>query len=214
MHQLNRPVPPACLSHYKHGRDNWSQVTPAHKNEIWLKIDAMQEKRCAYCEAAIQTEPGNRNAHIEHLRQRSRYPQGTFQWANIFGSCNRPDSCGKYKDNLPPYNHQYVIKMDNENPEDFLQFLPDGSVVPATGLNPNDKHRAEETIRIFNLNGSLRRIRETAVKGYIQTAEELADFAAELEESEWLSLLNEELEKTKTLPFTTAIKHVLYHFAR
>ena len=44
--------------------------------------------------------------------------------------------------------------MDSENPEDFLQFLPDGNVVPAAGLNPADRHRAEETIRIFNLNGS------------------------------------------------------------
>ncbi len=205
MHKLTRPIPPICLSHYQHGRDNWKQVTPAHKSEIWLKIDAMQEKRCAYCESAI----GNRNAHIEHLRQRSRYPQGTFQWENIFGSCNRQNSCGKYKDNLPPYNHQDLIKMDDEDPEDFLQFLPDGNVVPAKGLNPAEKRRAEETIRIFNLNGSLRRIRETAIKGYIQTAEELAAFADEFEEHEWHPLLEDELDKIKKLPFTTAIKHVL-----
>jgi len=209
MHQLNRPIPPQCLSHYQHGHDNWSRVTPAHKNEIWLKIDEMQNKRCAYCEAAIQTEPGNRNAHIEHFRQRSRYPQGTFQWSNIFGSCNRQDSCGKHKDNLPPYNHQDLIKMDSENPEDFLQFLPDGNVVPATGLNPTDKHRAEETIRIFNLNGSLRRIRETAIKGYLQTAKELAEYAAEFDEDDWRPLLDEELDHIEGLPFTTAIKHVL-----
>ncbi len=211
MHKLIRPTPPASLSQYKHGRDNWGKVTPGQKSEIWLKLDEMQQHRCAYCEAEIQTDRENSNSHIEHFRQRKTtcYPQGTFLWNNIFGSCNRQDSCGKYKDNLPFYNHQDLIKMDEEDPEAFLQFLPDGSVAPAKGLNTADKHRAEETIRIFNLNGALRRIRETAIKGYIQTAEELASYAAEYDEAEWLPLLQEELDKIKDFPFTTAIKHVL-----
>ncbi|PWQ96582.1 retron Ec78 anti-phage system effector HNH endonuclease PtuB [Leucothrix pacifica] len=209
MHKLNRPIPPACLSQYQHGLDNWRAVTPAHKTEIWLKLDEMQQQRCAYCECAIKTNRENSNSHIEHFRQRRSYPQGTFLWSNLFGSCNREDSCGKHKDDLPPYDHQDLIKMDVEDPETFLEFLADGNVVPAKGLNPDDKHRAEETIRIFNLNGSLRQIRETAIKGYIQTAEELASYAEEFDEDEWLPLLQEELDSIKSLPFTTAIKHTL-----
>ena len=68
---------------------------------------------------------------------------------------------------------------------------------------------AEETIRVFNLNGALRQIRESAVKGYMQTAEELASYAAEFDEADWLPLLQDELEQVKKLPFITAIKHVL-----
>lgn len=209
MHKLVRPIPPLCLSQYQHGRDNWGNVTPGHKSEIWLKLDEMQQHRCAYCEAAIKTERANSNAHIEHLRQRRSYPQGTFLWSNLFGSCNRQDSCGKHKDNLPAYDHQDLIKMDEEDPEQFLVFLADGNVVPAKGLRPSDKHKAEETIRIFNLNGALRQIRETAVKGYLQTAEELATYAEEFEEVDWLPLLQDELNQIKDLPFTTAIKHTL-----
>ncbi|MGH1430430.1 MAG: retron Ec78 anti-phage system effector HNH endonuclease PtuB [Neptuniibacter sp.] len=209
MHKLVRPIPPLCLSQYQHGRDNWGNVTPDHKSEIWLKLDEMQQHRCAYCEAAIKTDINTSNSHIEHLRQRRSFPQGTFLWSNLFGSCNRVDSCGKHKDNLPAYNHQDLIKIDEEDPEQFLEFLSDGNAVPAKGLNPDEKHRAEETIRIFNLNGALRQIRETAVKGYLQTAEELATYAEEFDEADWLPLLQDELEKIKNLPFTTAIKHVL-----
>lgn len=209
MHKLVRPIPPSCLSQYQHGLDNWGSVTQDHKSEIWLKLDEMQQHRCAYCEAVIKTERANSNAHIEHLRQRRSYPQGTFLWSNLFGSCNRQDSCGKHKDNLPPYNQQDLIKMDEEDPEQFLAFLADGNVVPVKGLSPSDRHRAEETIRIFNLNGALRQIRETAVKGYLQTAEELAAYAEEFDEVDWLPLLQDELSQIKDLPFTTAIKHML-----
>tara|TARA_B100000408_G_scaffold99292_1_gene76723 strand:- start:8383 stop:9021 length:639 start_codon:yes stop_codon:yes gene_type:complete len=209
MHKLNRPTPPACLSQYQHGQHNWKAVTPQHKSEIWQKLDEMQQQRCAYCECVIKTDRENSNSHIEHFRQRRSYPQGTFLWSNVFGSCNSQDSCGKYKDDLPPYNHQDLIKMDTEDPERFLEFLIDGNVVPVKGLSPSNKHRAEETIRIFNLNGPLRQIRETAIKGYIQTAEELVLYAAEFDEEDWLPLLQAELDAIKDLPFTTAIKHTL-----
>ena len=209
MHKLNRPIQPRGLGQFAHGRNVWGDVLPVNKTEIWQSIDAMQQKRCAYCEIDIQTDRAKRNAHIEHFRQRSNYPQGTFQWANIFGSCNRQDSCGKHKDGLPAYDHQDLIKMDAENPEQFLKFSPDGNVIPAKGLTHQEEHRAKETIRIFNLNGALRQIRKNAVKGYIQTAEELASYAEEFEESDWRPLLEDELEKTASMPFATAIRHVL-----
>ncbi len=209
MHKLARPIAPTCLSQYRHGRDNWGRVTPDHKSKIWLQLDEMQQHRCAYCEAVIKIDKNNSNSHIEHFRQRRNHPQGIFLWSNLFGSCNRQDSCGKHKDGLPAYNHQDLIKMDDENPEDFLEFLSDGNVVAKKNLSPDNNKRAEETIRIFNLNGSLRQIRRSAVKGYLQTMEALAASAAEYTEDEWLPHLQDELDHIKDLPFTTAIKHML-----
>jgi uncharacterized protein (TIGR02646 family) len=52
--------------------------------------------------------------HIEHFRQRSRYHQGTFEWDNLFGSCNRPDNRGKHKDQCGNYDYQDLIKPDVE----------------------------------------------------------------------------------------------------
>ena len=212
MHKLTRPtIPPTCLSKYQHGRHNWDNVTSADKIAIWDKLDEMQQKRCAYCETSIRSGKQNNKEHIEHLRPRRCSPQGTFLWSNLFGSCNRKDSCGKYKDNpkLLQYDQQDLIKMDKEDPEFFLTFLPDGRVVPAKGLNSADKKRAVETIRVFNLNGSLRRIRESTITGYLQTAEEITSYATVFDEEDWLSLLEDELNKIKDKPFATAIKHTL-----
>ncbi len=209
MHKLTRSEAPDCLSQYKHGRDKWSSVTDSHKGEIWQRLNQMQHQCCAYCECNIAPIIGN--AHIEHFRQRAShlYPQGAFEWNNIFGSCNRLSSCGKYKDSAVTYAYQDLIKMDEEDPEDLLLFLPDGSVTPRSNLSSNGRRRAEETIRIFNLNGALRQIRYNEIQGYQQTAEDLAFFREELSEEEWYSMLDDELEAIQQLPFSTAIKHLL-----
>jgi len=212
MHKLERPKAPDCLEDFQHGRNNWSYVSHNDKEVIWQQLDVMQQKRCAYCENTLQDKKGNRKAHIEHLRQRNRYPQGTFQWDNLFGSCNRNNSCGNYKDRLPLYNHADIIKMDIEDPEHFFLFVSDGTIVIRSELSEQDKDRAQETLRVFNLdsmNGSLRHMRKIAIQGYLQTAEELLQLATEFDREEWYPLLQEEINKTKHLPFSTAIKHIL-----
>lgn len=209
MHLLKRSDIPSCLHRYDYGRNIWADVTSEHKEEIWLQLDVMQKYRCAYCEAELNTKKRSRKAHIEHFRQRSRYPKGTFKWSNLFGSCNRQESCGKFKDKQPLYDYKNLIKMDEEDPEYYLQFLPDGNVVPKEYLTKQEKFRADETIRLFNLNGSLRRIRQTMVIGYLQTAEELAEIALEFGQEEYKLLLDEEIDKINDLPFSTAIKHIL-----
>ena len=208
MHQLNRPPAPLCLNRYRHGQNNWGDVKSNEKTEIWAGLNEMQSNRCAYCECAIRTGRDNHHAHIEHFRQRSCHPQGTFDWYNLFGSCNRADSCGKHKDKQT-YNHYDLIKVDQENPEHYFRFEPDGQVVPADNLEPHEIQRAKATIRVFNLNGSLRQIRKTYVKGYQQTAEELLGFAEIFDEEDWRPLLEQELQAIAGQPFETAIRHVL-----
>ena len=99
--------------------------------------------------------------------------------------------------------------MDQEDPDRYLRFIGDGQVLAAEGLSAVCERKANETIRIFNLNGSLRQIRETHVIGYLQTAKEIAEMALEFEESEWLPFLEEELQAIAGQPFETAIRHVL-----
>lgn len=210
MHQLKRNQAPTCLAKYRHGRDNWDNVTSADKADIWIELEAMQGKRCAYCEIDIS----NSDKQIEHFHQKGRNPQLTFQWGNLFGSCKNKDRCGDHKDNLKPvYQPQDLIKPDIEDPEKYLVFLPDGSVRPRKRLSPADEHRAKETIRIFNLNGALKQIRFSEIQGYVQYAEELAEMASQHPAKEWLPLVTASLEKeriaTKDLPFATAIWHVL-----
>jgi len=208
MHRLHRdPVPPAGLGHYRHGLHAWSNTCPTQPERagIWDKLLVMQGDRCAYCEGPLDET----NRHIEHFRQRDRYPQGTFDWQNLFGSCNRPGACGDHKDKSGAYPHQDLIKPDVEDPESFLVFTPHGAIRPRANLPPHDQYRANETIRILGLDGALNQIRRAEVAGYIQTTETFAEMAEIFSEDEWLPLLQEEIQNTAHLPFATAIRHVL-----
>lgn len=208
MHKLQRGNAPACLAHYRHGRDNWGDVTPGEKATIWTELEAMQGQRCGYCEADIS----NGQKHIEHFHQKGRDASVTFLWSNLFGSCNREDSCGKHKDRCAVYPPANLIKPDVDDPEHFFVFVSDGTIAIRQGLSDPDRHRATETLRIFNLDaqhGPLRRMRQQAATGYLQTAEEFLTLAAEYLPEEWQPLLDSEMAATAHLPFATAIKHVL-----
>jgi uncharacterized protein (TIGR02646 family) len=210
MHKLDRPIAPTCLSNYRHGQHNWDDVSPADKSQIWQQLVVMQQNYCAYCECEIV----DGRKHIEHFRQKSsgRYPQGTFRWDNLFGSCNENDSCGKHKDNCGIYNHQDLIKMDVEDPDAFFLFVEDGSISFLPGLSAAKQHRAEETLRIFNLDekyGRLRHMRQSAVLGYKKTVEEFLEMAQHFDDADWRPILNNELNRIRMdEPFSTAIIHL------
>lgn len=208
MHKLNRGIAPTCLAAYQHGRDNWNAVTSMEKSTIWTMLEMMQAKRCGYCEADIS----DGHKHIEHFRQKGRDPTTTFLWSNLFGSCNREGSCGKHKDNCDTYNPADLIKPDVDDPEHFFVFVSDGTIAVRQNLSAHDQHRANETLRIFNLDakhGPLRRMRQQAAAGYIQMSEEFCALADEYPDDEWRPLLDLELISIINFPFFTAIKHVL-----
>lgn len=210
MHQLQRnAVPPTCLAKYRHGVNQWRELTASDKEEIWRELNTMQGERCAYCEGTLSKEK-----HIEHFRQRSRCPQLTFTWDNLFGSCNRSDSCGKHKDECQ-YLAVDLIKADIEDPERFLVFEVTGTVQTRANLSAVDRRKAEETIRILNLNAAaLRQIRRVLLMQYTKTADTFAALAIEHGEAAVKRLLEEELDSTSLLPHATAIKHVLTRQSR
>ena len=210
MHKLTRnPQSPRCLSKYLYGRNNWGDLTSLDKEDIWISIHEMQGHRCAYCEAAL----GNREGHIEHFYQRKNghSPQLIFHWANLFGSCYAYDSCGNHKDNLASYNSNQLIKPDVDDPEDFLVFVADdGRVQPKAGLSNDNLSRAEETIRVFNLNSpSLCGRRAKAVGGALLTLADFQQMAEEFDAADWQPLHKEELARATAEPFCTAIRHAL-----
>lgn len=205
MRRLHRGIAPTCLATFRHGANNWGDVSTAQKLEVWVLLNTMQGHRCAYCEAGI----GPSDRHIEHFVQKGRDPRQTFVWSNLFGSCNRDASCGKHKDEKGwPYSAPDLIKPDIEDPETLLVFEPGGAVRPRSGLLAADARRAAETIRVFNLNGVLKAIRRVELMGYLQTAEEIAEFFG-VDPVLGLQYLDEELQAIAHHPFATAIKQVL-----
>jgi hypothetical protein len=80
------------------------------------------------------------------------------------------------------------------------------------GLTAAQRHRAKETLRIFNLDaqrGPLRHMRQRAASGYINTANEIQEWASIYPPQVWMPFLEQELEQIRGLPFCTTIKHVL-----
>jgi predicted ATP-binding protein involved in virulence len=88
---------------------------------------------------------------------------------------------------------------------ELLLFLADGTVAIRLNLAPGDRYRAEETIRVFNLNAaSLINQRRQAVQGYISLTEGKSD----LSDMEWQGYIAEELQEVVGHAFVTAIRHM------
>jgi hypothetical protein len=127
----------------------------------------------------------------------------------LYWSCDQTDSCGHYKDRgAGPYLVNDLIEPCVHDPDKYFRFRTDGTISVRSGLSELDNNRAEETLRVFNLNptwGRLRNMRKTAVSGYVSMIVGCDGFSiAELQE-----LLANELAQAAALPFSTAIRHVL-----
>lgn len=208
MHFLDRArVPaPSCLARYRHGLNQWGELArnKSDYEEVTQALDNLQGTRCAYCESPLG------EAHVDHFEQRSRVHRLTFVWDNLFRSCERVDSCGRYKDRQT-YAPSDLIKPDVDDPEHFFRFKSDGTIDVREGLTPAETKRAEETLRVLSLDearGPLRATRMTHVAGYVQTGLELFELAAEFG-ADAQAFIDGEVAQTAHLPYATAIKHVL-----
>ncbi|NEJ60791.1 TIGR02646 family protein [Rhizobium leguminosarum] len=209
MHHLDRAATPApaCLGSYNHGAHDWRDLDLLHKEQIRQCLEQMQGRRCAYCEGSIDAL----GQHIEHFRRKSTFPPLTFDWSNLYWSCDQTDSCGHYKDHgAGPYNVADLINPCLDNPDDFFLFRADGTISIRAGLPEQNQHRAVETLRVFGLDaqwGRLRNMRKGAVAGYVRDAEEAME--AGLEPEELHEYFSEALEAAATEPFPTVVRHVL-----
>lgn len=180
MRKLKRGQAPRCLSKYRYGRDHWGVVSTntQYNAEVWRQLNNMQGHFCAYCESDLKQK-----RHIEHFFRCRDVPQKTFDWSNLFGSCDEPDSCGKYKDNKAPVTIELskVCKPDIMDPADYLFFADDGSVEPQSGLSPADLEIAQNTIHVFNLNGSSKLVgkRREAARRELPLAEDYFQVASD-----------------------------------
>lgn len=213
MKKLDRGHAPACLAQFKHGREDWSVISKnGLTNDIWDELCNMQHGYCAYCECKLPEN--NKKRHVEHFIQKSQCPTLTFSWDNLFGSCNNPDRCGKYKDHSSTakrINIRKVCKPDVNDPKKLLIFLKSGKVTARSGLTAKDSEIAHNTIAIFNLDGdsTLENSRKAAIAGEKHLADDYWEALAndtgnlaELLETE----LSDALIRIKNLEHSTALE--------
>lgn len=209
MRKLDRsavPAPP-CLAKYHPGTHKWDDVDgDTDKPQIRAHLERMQGRRCAYCEGDLDML----GQHIEHFRRKGRFPQLTFAWSNLYWSCDQADSCGHHKDHgAGPYDPNGLIEPCVEDPDRFFRFRSDGTIaIRYERLEEADKKRAEETLRVFNLQpdfGRLRNMRKSAAATYLGLLDELAALTVE-ERREYVRL---ELQQAAAAPFSTVVRHML-----
>lgn len=209
----DRVEAPECLKHYRSGEHTWNTVSSAHKKEIWSKLIELQGTLCAYCEGDLM----NLGHHIEHLWSRGHHPEQIFSWDNLYGSCNREDSCGIYKDRAArPYNTSDLIAPAAEDPDRFFRFRTDGTIDLRPGLSDQEVHRAQETLRVFNLDPNHGRLRGERRRTWRQYASQEPDLLEALEgfsAAERAQWILEELTTAADQAFATVIRHFLQELA-
>ena len=215
MHRLDRtiaPVPP-CLASYRQGVDTWDDVSSTDKAQIRACLEAMQGRRCAYCEASID----DLGYHIEHFRRKRDFPQLTFAWSNLLMCCGKDDCCGHHKDRAgSPYDIADLIDPTNEEPDEYFWFLETGMIDVRGGCQEAQAHRARETLRILNLNhhGRLRPMRARQLQWYKEMDPDVFTELMTFPEEDRREYIVQELQATASQPFCTIIRHFLQDLAR
>lgn len=231
MHFLDRSTvdAPACLANWNYEDKNWEDFTfegIACKKQLRLALQRLQSNqiidagaddeieyliglRCAYCEGQIYY-----GGHIEHFRRKNQkhFPELTFEWSNLFLSCDSKDHCGQYKDRptAHAYNPGELIKPDCDNPDDYLYFYSSGEVRVRHRANMTeaDRRRGAETIRVFHLDcPSLEGGRHKALKQYLDRNLGIVEALMGFEEQHRQDFIDQEIEATKYDPYWTTIRH-------
>jgi uncharacterized protein (TIGR02646 family) len=208
MRRLDRTaVPaPAALGNYRPGTHKWDDdVEYNDRVAIQNSLEQMQGRRCAYCEGSLD-ELGK---HIEHFRRKHIFPQLTFAWENLLWSCQASDSCGHFKDRNGkgwPYEVNNLINPCVDDPDRFFRFRTDGSISIRHGLSQTERTKAEETLRVLNLDdGRLRNMRKRAVAAYLNMA--IGDHG--FTEADLQQLFQSELLIAADYPFYSCVRHAL-----
>lgn len=222
MHYLDRSgiEAPECLRDYDYQSQSWEDLNGLCKKRLRHQLVKMQGipevstadgaeeygVRCAYCEGPIY-----HNGHIEHFRRKNQnhFPHLTFAWENLFLACGSYDHCGHYKDkpSSGSYLADALVKPDERDPEKFFFFSSSGEVCVRKNLKDVDRHMAEETIRVFNLNHhALQGKRKQRVLPYVKRLEDIEEFL-NIAESEGV---REEIEFELLAEFSNEIQNTKY----
>lgn len=217
MRKLTRPQkPPRCIERAQNtGATNWQRLRGRDRREIWIKLNEMQHRICAYCESAFSEG----DSHIEHLYPRAKYEGLTFEWKNLFGSCNSQNSCGIYKDsarNPTATTHELLIKPDHDDPHRYFQYYKNGRIAGKPVLPEKMYQQAKETMRAFNLNNSaLVSLRRSHLEPLMQLEEEFILWCDLCEDDpDMLYDLEREIRSLLEEQIDTAYQSIKQHYIR
>jgi uncharacterized protein (TIGR02646 family) len=106
-------------------------------------LEALAHGKCAFCESVLGVTT---DLEIEHYVAKTIDPELTFEWTNLLPACHK---CNSSKGNAD--HGGLLLKPDAEDPEPFFWLHPEGRLEPHPRLDEAGRRRAEETIRLLNL---------------------------------------------------------------
>lgn len=138
-----------------------------HKPQVLEFLLQEQYQLCCYSE--LRADKHRLGYHIEHVENKSQVPERTFDYTNLAASALDDKRTKAFKaqmaeENLPAglfgghaQGKQQSVDMERlispHQPDSarFFAYLSDGRIVPAEGLNQQEKERAQYTIDLLNL---------------------------------------------------------------
>ena len=206
MRKLDRTAAsaPSCMAQYARQHNRWEDLTGEEKEPIRDALKEVQNGLCAYCEG-----PLGDGGHIEHFCRQRDFPDRIFTWENLFLSCDAQGHCGHYKDRPgASYDPADLVKPDEDNPDEFLYFSSGGDVRPRGNIAAAQRRKAEETIRILNLNhGVLQAFRRRALATYRGLEPNILEALEGFEEAIRRQFIDEEIARTALDPYSAVIRH-------
>ncbi len=146
MIELQHQDEPEALARYRRRNPggNWGTVElrPV-KTEIRHALHREQAGLCVYCECKVGPDDG----HLEHIKPKGRYPELTLAYKNLAHSCNASNHCGHCKG-----SREIPIEPRLGCNRFFKLRLRDGRLVPASGLDEEEKKQAASTLEVLGLN--------------------------------------------------------------
>lgn len=171
------------------------------KKVLKVKLKAMTEGHCAYCQSPASPA---QHAEVEHYQPKSLFPSLAYAWGNYFYSC---EICNGSKSNKWPDRGEYV-RPDRGDPSQLFLFEADGTIKPA-----GNRSSAKRMIDDFDLNREdLRKARKDQIKRIVGAVEDLRDKALKKEIPDKLAheLAKRHFARIQDLsPYSVAIKQNL-----
>lgn len=103
------------------------------------------QNHCCYCDGYPLNTTSRQT--IDHFIPKTLQPLLAYQWENLFLCCDKcQERNNKYTESL--------LKPDMDDYDFHRYFIVDyhtGELQPNPTASPEDQHRAEETIKLFNL---------------------------------------------------------------
>ncbi len=154
-----------CATNKGSNWDDFHQNAKACYQDCRLQI-LLEEQNClcGYTEICI-TEIAN--AHLDHFRKKSIFPELTFEWSNLVAATLDSDFGANYKDSTYRIKKEEYPNIFNpvvDNVHSYFYYNQRGEIEPRPVLTDDLKTKVNTTIAVFNLNHkSLKTRRETII---------------------------------------------------